>query len=200
MIRTVIVDDEDLLRSGLRLLLSADERIEVVGEATNGRAGLELIRRAKPDVVLLDLRMPLLDGVGVLRELGGSVPVLVLTAFDTDEFLRSALRAGAVGFVVKSSAPDVLADAVVAAAEGRSTLSPGLLARALAPERPAALDQLSQREREVAQLIARGLTNPEIAARLFISLPTVKTHITRIMDKLGVENRTQLAVEVAQRY
>ena len=200
MIRTVIVDDEDLLRSGLRLLLSADERIEVVGEATNGRAGLELIRRAKPDVVLLDLRMPLLDGVGVLRELGGSVPALVLTAFDTDEFLRSALRAGAVGFVVKSSAPDVLADAVVAAADGRSTLSPGLLARALAPERPAALDQLSQREREVAQLIARGLTNPEISARLFISLPTVKTHITRIMDKLGVENRTQLAVEVAQRY
>lgn len=196
MIRTVILDDEDLLRAGLRLLIGADERIEVVGEAADGRAGLELIAREKPDVVLLDLRMPILDGVGVLRELDGSVPVLVLTAFDTDEFVRSALAAGAVGFLMKSSAPDVLADSVVAAAEGRSTLSPGVLKRAMSPARPAALDQLSQREREVALLIADGLTNPEIAARLYISLPTVKTHVGRIMDKLGVDNRTQIALEI----
>ncbi|WP_257202686.1 response regulator [Corynebacterium cystitidis] len=136
MIRTVIIDDEELLRSGLRMLLGADERIDVVGEAADGRVGLELISREKPDVVLLDLRMPALDGVGVLEELRGWInppKVLVLTAFDTDDLVRAALAAGTVGFLVKSSAPDVLAEAIVATHAGRSVLSPGVLERVVKP-------------------------------------------------------------------
>lgn len=197
MIRTVLIDDEALVRSGLRLLLDAHQVIDVVGEAGDGRAGLELIAREQPDVILLDLRMPQLDGVAVLRELDGHVPVVVLTAFDTDDLVQAALGAGAVGFLVKSSAPDVLADAVIAAHEGRTVLSPGVLNKALRPARPDALEVLSTREKEVAVLIAEGLSNPEIAARLFVSLPTVKTHVARILDKLGLENRIQVALAVS---
>lgn len=194
--RVVLIDDDDLLRRGLSLLLGADERIEIVAEAADGVAGLEAIQRFTPDVVVVDLRMPRLDGVSVVRRLEGRVPALVLTAFDTDEFVHAALDAGAVGFLLKSSAPDVLVEAVLAAAEGRSTLSPGVLSRALAPKRPQVLDTLSPREKEVALLISQGLSNPEIAARLFVSLSTVKTHVARIMDKLGVESRVQIALEI----
>ncbi|MEL4212539.1 response regulator transcription factor [Corynebacterium bovis] len=193
----MLVDDEALMRSGLSLMLDGAAGMRVVAQAANGREAVHtLATRDDIDVVLMDIRMPVLDGIGALRMLPPSAPpVIVLTSFDTDTYVLDALRAGAAGFLLKSASPG----AIVAAVAG----APAVPARGdggdggdSAPAGP--LGQLSAREREIAELVARGMSNPQIGATLFISLPTVKTHVTRIIDKLGVDNRVQVALAVVE--
>ncbi|MEV0984687.1 MULTISPECIES: response regulator transcription factor [unclassified Brevibacterium] len=213
-IRVVIVDDEPLMRTGLRLILGGAPDIEVAGEAGNGEEALAGMPGWAPGVVLMDIRMPVLDGIGATRAIveGASDParaprVLVLTAFDTDGFILEALRAGAVGFLLKDTPPAELVGAVRSAAAGTNAMSPSVVRRlvdlagasAPAAEPPAdPLAGLSAREREIAECVAAGMTNGEIAAQLFVSLPTVKTHVARVFDKLGVTNRVQLAILVLE--
>ena len=201
----LIVDDEPLIRAGLRLVLEGARGIEIAGEAGDGVEGEELAARLRPDVVLMDVRMPRRDGVEAtarVRALPDPPSVVVLTAFATDAYVLGALRAGAAGFLLKHTPPPQLVDAVRQAAAGTMTLSPEaitpLLDAASAPqvEGVERVASLSDREAEVADLVAEGLTNAEIAARLYLSLPTVKTHLARIFEKLAVTNRVQLALLV----
>ena len=201
----LIVDDEPLIRAGLRLVLEGARGIEIVGEAGDGVEGEELAARLRPDVVLMDVRMPRRDGVAAtarIRALPSPPSVVVLTAFATDAYVLGALRAGAAGFLLKHTPPPQLVDAVRQAAAGTMTLSPEaitpLLDAASAPqvEGVERVASLSDREAEVADLVAEGLTNADIAARLYLSLPTVKTHLARIFEKLAVTNRVQLALLV----
>ena len=201
----LIVDDEPLIRAGLRLVLDGAQGIVIVGEAGDGVEGEQLAARLRPDVVLMDVRMPRRDGVEAtarIRALADPPSVVMLTAFATDAYVLGALRAGAAGFLLKHTPPPQLVDAVRQAAAGTMALSPeavsSLLDAADAPriegvERVAAL---SEREAEVADLVAEGLTNADIAGRLYLSLPTVKTHLARIFEKLAVTNRVQLALLV----
>ena len=201
----LIVDDEPLIRAGLRLVLDGAQGIVIVGETGDGVEGEQLAARLRPDVVLMDVRMPRRDGVEAtarIRALADPPSVVMLTAFATDAYVLGALRAGAAGFLLKHTPPPQLVDAVRQAAAGTMALSPeavsSLLDAADAPriegvERVAAL---SEREAEVADLVAEGLTNADIAARLYLSLPTVKTHLARIFEKLAVTNRVQLALLV----
>lgn len=211
-IRVVLVDDEPLLRHGLRMILEGAPGISVIGEAGNGKEGIELILAEEPDVVLMDIRMPVMDGIEAtaqLHSLAGArdIPVVMLTAFDTDEFILHALRAGAVGFLLKTTAPEALVASVRAAAQGQQQLSPkvlenlvGLAATPPQPEqemiRPSGLAELSERENEIAQLVAQGLSNAEIAEQLFISLTTVKTHMKHILAKIDGTNRVHIAIAV----
>ena len=211
-IRVVLVDDEPLLRHGLRMILEGAPGIEVIGEAGNGKEGVELILAEEPDVVLMDIRMPVMDGIEAtaqLHSLAGvrDIPVVMLTAFDTDEFILHALRAGAVGFLLKTTAPEALVASVRAAAQGQQQLSPkvlenlvGLAATPPQPEQemiqPSGLAELSERENEIAQLVAQGLSNAEIAEQLFISLTTVKTHMKHILAKIDGTNRVHIAIAV----
>ena len=211
-LRVVLVDDEELVRSGLRLLLSNAPDIEVVAEASNGRDAVATVLDAQPDVVLMDIRMPVMDGIEAtaqLHSLAGArdIPVVMLTAFDTDEFILHALRAGAVGFLLKTTAPEALVASVRAAAQGQQQLSPkvlenlvGLAATPPQPEQemiqPSGLAELSERENEIAQLVAQGLSNAEIAEQLFISLTTVKTHMKHILAKIDGTNRVHIAIAV----
>lgn len=235
-LRVVIVDDETLIRTGLTLLLNGYRGITVVGEASNGKEALGLIQRTSPDAVLMDIRMPVMDGITAVRELnvlqGGAgvmVPVIMLTAFDTEDFILDALRAGARGFLLKTTDPQALHAAILAAVEGQQLLSPQVLQTLVSSRRekshpeasgacPAAgnsqstaavgssespdvhspLNRLSVRERQIAELVAQGLSNEAIAQQLFIALPTVKTHIARVLDKLEVENRVQVAITVLE--
>ena len=201
----LIVDDEPLIRAGLRLVLDGAQGIVIVGEAGDGVEGEELAARLHPDVVLMDVRMPRRDGVAAtarIRALPSPPSVVVLTAFATDAYVLGALRAGAAGFLLKHTPPPQLVDAVRQAAAGTMTLSPEaitpLLDAASAPqvEGVERVASLSDREAEVADLVAEGLTNADIAARLYLSLPTVKTHLARIFEKLAVTNRVQLALLV----
>ena len=201
----LIVDDEPLIRAGLRLVLDGARGIEIAGEAGDGVEGEELAARLRPDVVLMDVRMPRRDGVAAtarIRALPSPPSVVVLTAFATDAYVLGALRAGAAGFLLKHTPPPQLVDAVRQAAAGTMTLSPEaitpLLDAASAPqvEGVERVASLSDREAEVADLVAEGLTNADIAARLYLSLPTVKTHLARIFEKLAVTNRVQLALLV----
>ena len=236
--RIVVADDESLLRQGLALMLDGAEGIEVVGEASNGKLAVELVQREQPDVVLMDIRMPVMNGIDAvtaLNDLGNEVPVIMLTAFDTDSFILRSLEAGAVGFLLKTTAPEALVRSIKAAAAGQQLLSAEVLSKLVdmagndggeAPEnssgqvdctgvgqavasdingtptghgglgasQPLAL--LSPREHEIAQLIAQGMGNPEIAEKLFISMPTVKTHVRRILEKMGLSNRVQIAIAV----
>lgn len=211
--RVVLVDDEELMRSGLALIIDGAEGIEVVGQASNGREGVALINELRPDVALMDIRMPVMDGIEAVETLASAqpvddrTPVVMLTAFDTDEFIVRSLRAGAVGFLLKSTRPESLVATVKAAAKGQQLLSPEALGRLLdlapteaepEPVRNPGLDALSERERETAELIAQGLTNAEIAARLFISPTTVKTHVKHIMDKLDAPNRIHIVIAVLE--
>ena len=203
-IRVLLVDDEPLLRSGLALLLGAEPDIEVVGEACDGATGVALARAARPDVVIMDLRMPVMDGVEATRELtdqlDGLVAVLILTTFDHDEQLYAALRAGATGFLLKSAAPSALAAAVRSLACGDGWLDPAVTPRLIAefaarppsalPE-PGLLTLITPREREILAIVARGLNNAEIARELVLSEGTVKTHMGRIFMKLGLRDRAQ---------
>ena len=211
-IRVVLVDDEPLLRHGLRMILEGAPGISVIGEAGNGKEGVELILAEEPDVVLMDIRMPVMDGIEAtaqLHSLAGArdIPVVMLTAFDTDEFILHALRAGAVGFLLKTTAPEALVASVRAASQGQQQLSPkvlenlvGLAATPPQPEQemiqPSGLAELSERENEIAQLVAQGLSNSEIAEQLFISLTTVKTHMKHILAKIDGTNRVHIAIAV----
>jgi DNA-binding NarL/FixJ family response regulator len=196
-----------MVRSGFRLILESQPGITVAAEAADGTQAVALAREVRPDVSLVDIRMPGLDGIEVTRALAGPgvadpLRVVIVTTFDTDEYVYGALRAGAAGFLLKDAGPALLIEAVRAAGAGDALISPSitvrLLQRLAPPPRQAAAgagagSRLSQRELQVARSVARGRTNAEIAAELFISLSTVKTHITRIQDKLGIRNRVELA-------
>ncbi|HEY8471204.1 MAG TPA: response regulator transcription factor [Natronosporangium sp.] len=206
MIRVAVVDDQELVRAGFRALLDADPEIEVVGEAGTGREAVELARRYRLDVMLMDIRMPGGDGIAAtrqIRDLADPPEILILTTFDTDENAFDALEAGAAGFLVKDTPPQQLLAAVRAAVSGGAVISPAttrrlvdhLVAARLARERPApaGLEQLTDREREVLALVARGCSNREISARLQIAELTAKTHVSRILTKLGLTSRVQAA-------
>jgi DNA-binding NarL/FixJ family response regulator len=207
MIRVLLVDDQPLVRAGLRVLFERERDIAVEGEAANGTEALSLARHLHPDVVLMDIRMPVLDGLEATREIAAdellaAVRVLILTTFESDEYVFEALRAGASGFLLKDAEPLELLQAVRVIAAGDALLSPSVTRRlidrfASAPEHPRfpeQLDALTEREREVMALVARGLSNDQIAQRLTISPATAKTHVSRAMVKLGARDRAQLVV------
>ena len=207
MIRLLIADDQDLMREGLRMMLCAQPDIEVVAEAPDGRAAVEAALLRRPDVALLDVRMPGMDGIEATRRIaaaGSRARVVMLTTFDHDDHVYDALRAGATGFLLKTTPPDQLVAAVRAAADGESLLSPEIanrlaerFARGPRPASdgvPSKLAELTARERDVLRLIARGLTNAAIADELIMSGATVKTHVNRIFRKLGVTERAQAVV------
>ncbi len=208
MIRVVLADDQPLVRAGFRMLLDAEEDIAVVGEADNGAAALELVRTLRPDVVLMDIRMPGVDGLEALRQITGDVAlegvrVLVLTTFELDEYVFEAVRLGASGFLVKHTQPADLVRAVREVAAGEALLSPSVTrrlieefaARPVRPElTPPTMDVLTDREREVVALVAQGLTNDEIAVELVLSPATARTHVSRAMVKLHARDRAQLVV------
>jgi DNA-binding NarL/FixJ family response regulator len=204
-VRVLIVDDDDLMRAGLRSVLASDESVEVVGEAADGRAALETTRTSRPDVVLMDVRMPDLDGITATRELLSTSPevkVVMLTTFEEDDYIFGALNAGASGFLLKRTRPEELIAGIRTIADGDSLLSPSVTRRVIdrmaRQPAPAAssnrLDKLTPREREVLELVARGLSNGEIATRFVIEESTVKTHVKRILSKLGLRDRVQAVI------
>ena len=205
-VRILVVDDDDLMRAGLRAVLRSDPTVEVVGEAGEGREAIERTRRLRPDVVLMDVRMPGLDGISATREiLAGSsrVRILILTTFEEDEYVFGALRAGASGFLLKRTRPEELISAIHTVAAGDSLLSPSITKRVItemaqAPRRDERarerLDALTPREQEVLVLIGRGLSNGEIATELVVEESTVKTHVKRILMKLGLRDRIQAVI------
>ena len=203
-IRVLIADDQAMVREGFSVLLNAQPGIEVVGEASDGRQAVDRAARLRPDVVLMDVRMPGLDGLDATRRItaeDGAPKVLILTTFDLDEYVYTALRAGASGFLLKTASAQVLADAVRVIAEGEAMLAPTVTRRLIAEfarlrpvEPPAPPAALTARETEILTLIAGGLSNAEIAGRLVIAEQTVKTHIGRILTKLGLRDRTQAAI------
>ena len=205
-VRVLLVDDDDLMRAGLRSVLSSDETIEVVGEAGDGRVALEEIRTLRPDLVLMDIRMPELDGIAATREVLAAEPdvkVVVLTTFEEDDYIFGALSAGASGFLLKRTSPEELIAAIHSVAAGDSLLSPSVTRRVIdrmarQPLPGAAADgrlrELTPREREVLELVAHGLANAEIAAALVVEESTVKTHVKRILMKLRLRDRVQAVI------
>ncbi|MEM1254515.1 MAG: response regulator transcription factor [Cyanobacteria bacterium P01_H01_bin.21] len=207
MIRLLLVDDQTIIRRGLKSLLELTPDFEVVGEAENGKLAIEQVQKLKPDVVLMDLRMPIMDGVAATQKIVEqflNVKVLVLTTFDEEESVSQAIQAGAIGYLLKDTEPDELVQAIRMVSKGYSQMGPGLLSKAVSP-RPASVFQLSPeeqsafasltpREQEVLGLISKGLNNREIAAELYIAESTVKNHVTRILSQLGLRDRTQAAI------
>jgi RNA polymerase sigma factor (sigma-70 family) len=205
-VRVLLVDDDDLMRAGLRAVLSSDDTVTVVGEGADGRGSVDLVRASGPDVVLMDIRMPDLDGISATREIlavSPEVKVVILTTFEQDDYIFGALRAGASGFLLKRTKPEELIGAIHTIAAGDSLLSPSVTRRVIeqmaeqpVPERAAdqRLDELTPREREVLELIARGLSNSEIAAALVVEQSTVKTHVKRILMKLRLRDRVQAVI------
>ncbi len=206
MIRVLIADDQALLRGGFRMILESQKDIEVVGEAADGREALEQANALEPDVVLMDIRMPELDGLEATRQLvrgDGAPRVLILTTFDLDEYVYEAMKAGASGFLLKEVRPEQLADAVRVVAAGETLVAPAITRRLIeefvrrrppGSGTPPEVSELTERELEVFKLVARGLSNSEIAAKLFLSEATVKTHITHVLAKLGLRDRVQVVV------
>jgi DNA-binding NarL/FixJ family response regulator len=206
MIRVLLADDQALVRGGFRMILEAQEDIEVVGEAADGRQALARARELDPDVVLMDIRMPELDGLQATRRIvhdDGSARVLILTTFDLDEYVYEAMKAGASGFLVKDVRPEQLADAVRVVATGEALLAPTITRRLIeqfvrrpppTSGPPRELSELSERELDVLKLIARGLSNAEIAQALFVTDATIKTHVTHILTKLALRDRVQAVV------
>lgn len=207
MIRVMLVDDQALIRAGFRALLEAEDDIEVVAEGADGEQAVELAARHRPDVALIDIQMPVLDGIEATRRIAADpdladVHVVILTNYGLDEYVYNALRAGACGFLVKDTEPDHLLYGVRVAARGDALLSPAITRKLISEYvsrrppvgRTAALDLLTNREREVVALAARGLSNEDIAARMVISLATARTHISRAMTKLHARDRAQLVV------
>jgi DNA-binding NarL/FixJ family response regulator len=208
MIRTAIADDQALVRGGFRMILEAQSDMEVVGEASNGAEALHLIIERRPDVVLMDIQMPTVDGLEATRRVASNpslarTRIVMLTTFGSDEYVYQALKSGASGFLLKDAPPETLADAVRTVAAGDSLLAPTILRRLIddfvrrpspAIGTPLALHELTQREREVLRLIAKGHTNAEIAAELFLSEATVKTHVGRIFSKLDLRDRVQAVI------
>ncbi|MFB9565871.1 response regulator [Saccharopolyspora hordei] len=205
MIRVLLVDDQELMRMGFRMVLDAQEDLEVVGEAGNGEEAVRLVAELEPDVVLMDVRMPVLDGVEATRRIvaADDAKVLVLTTFDLDEYALSALRSGASGFLLKDTRPENLVSAVRSVASGDAVVSPSVTKRLLDRflgetggrlRDASVLDALTEREREVLVLVAKGLSNSEIAGKLYLSEATVKTHLGRILSKLDLRDRVQAVV------
>jgi DNA-binding NarL/FixJ family response regulator len=202
----LLVDDDDLMRAGLRAVLSSDNRVEVVGEAGDGHAAIQRVRALRPDLVLMDVRMPSLDGIAATREILAGSPdlrIVILTTFDDDDFVFGALHAGASGFLLKRTRPEDLLEAIQTVAAGDALLSPSVtrtvierMARQPAPGTAAGaqLSELTRREREVLVLLARGLSNAEIAGELVIEESTAKTHVKRILMKLGLRDRIQAVI------
>jgi DNA-binding NarL/FixJ family response regulator len=206
-IRVLIADDQDLVRTGLGMILDAQPDIEVVGEAADGRQAVDLALRLRPDVCLFDIRMPKMDGIEATRQLAGPgvddpLAVVIITTFDLDEYVYGALKAGARGFLLKDAGPQLLVQAIQAAAAGDALIAPGITARLLEtfasadkgdpPAQP--IDALTEREEQVLATVALGWTNAEIGDQLHISLSTVKTHLGSLMVKLGARNRVELAM------
>ncbi len=206
-IKVLIADDQSIIRAGLATILDGQPDIEVIAQAEDGRQAVALARELRPDVCLLDIRMPHLDGVEATRQLAGPqvdqpLAVVVITTFDTDEYVHGALKAGARGFLLKDAGPDLLVQAIHAAADGEALIAPSITARLLAsfsdtisqssPSEP--VDSLTDREEEVLVTVARGHTNSEIADELHISLSTVKFHLASLMSKLGARNRVEIAM------
>ncbi len=207
MIRVVLADDQALVRAGFGSLLAAEDDIEVAGEAADGREAVQLAQRVKPDVVLMDIRMPVLDGIEATRRIAaepglGDTHVVILTTFDLDEYVFEGIRAGAAGFLVKDTDPSELIRAVRVVAGGEALLSPKITLRLISEyatrsrsvRRMPGMTSLTAREREVVTLVAGGLSNEEIADKLYLSVSTAKTHATRAMAKLGARDRAQLVV------
>jgi DNA-binding NarL/FixJ family response regulator len=206
MIRVLIADDQALVRGGFRMILESQKDIEVVGEVADGRAALEQARTLEPDVVLMDIRMPELDGLEATRQLMRhdiAPRVLILTTFDLDEYVYEAMKAGASGFLLKEVRPEQLADAVRAVAAGETLVAPAITRRLIeefvrrrppGSGTPEQVSELTERELEVLKLVARGLSNAEIASTLFLSEATVKTHVTHVLAKLGLRDRVQAVV------
>jgi DNA-binding NarL/FixJ family response regulator len=206
VIKVVVTDDQDLVREGLRMMLEAEADIEVVGEAGDGKEALDVARRLDPDVLLMDVRMPELDGIEATARLvagGGRARVLVLTTFDLDEYVYRAMKAGASGFLLKDATREQLAAAVRTVAAGDALLAPAITRRLIedfchrpppGPDLPEAAAGLSGRESEVLRLLARGLSNAEIAGELFLSEATVKSHVARVLQKLRLRDRVQAVV------
>jgi DNA-binding NarL/FixJ family response regulator len=208
VIRVLVADDQALVRLGLKVLLESEDDVELAGEAEDGRAALELTRRERPDVVLMDIRMPVMDGIDALRAIVGDsglndTRVIMLTTFELDEYVFESLRIGASGFLIKDSEPEELLHAIRVVARGESLLSPTVTRRVISElaaqpsQRPAphpGIRSLTDREREVVTLVAEGLTNDEIAERLVISPATARTHVSRAMVKLNARDRAQLVV------
>jgi DNA-binding NarL/FixJ family response regulator len=208
MIRVLLADDQALIRAGFRVLLDSADGMEVVGEAVNGAEAVDMARQQRADVVLMDIRMPVLDGLEATRRIAADddlagVKVIILTTFESEEYIYQAIRAGASGFLVKDSEPADLIQAVRVVARGDALLAPSVTRRLITdlarrPERPTAdsrqLASLTEREREVMSLVAAGLSNDEIATKLFLSPLTAKTHVSRILTKLGARDRAQLVV------
>lgn len=206
-VRVLVADDQDLVLAGLSMILDAQDNIEVVGQAANGREAVDMARRLEPDVCLFDIRMPELDGIDATRMLAGPdvtdpMAVVVITTFDLDEYVHGALKAGARGFLLKDAGPDLLVQAVHAAANGDALIAPSITARLLEtfsdtsatapPVQP--IEPLTAREEEVILTVAAGRTNAEIADDLHISISTVKTHLASLMNKLGARNRVEIAM------
>ncbi len=209
LIRVILVDDQALVRAGFRMILEDQPDIEVIGEAADGKQGVELVERVHPDVVVMDIRMPVLDGIGATRRIvrdgvGPTARVLILTTFDADENVVEALRAGASGFLLKDVTPADFVAAIKTIADGDALLAPAVTRRLLDryadhlppvnEERNVALRNLTEREIEVLKLVARGLSNREIADRLVLAEPTVKTHVSHLFDKLDLRDRAQAVV------
>jgi len=206
--RVLVVDDEALLRTAFSSLIDAEDDLDIVGEAADGRQAVELAASLWPDVVVMDVRMPVMDGIEATRRITSgpastSPRVLILTTFDLDDYVFEALRAGASGFALKSRPLEELLTAIRTVAAGEALLAPSVTRRLIAhftagsrvpPRTPPGLDELTEREREVLALVARGLSNAELAETLRVSLPTAKTHVSRILTKLGARDRTQLVI------
>ncbi|NJM71150.1 MAG: response regulator transcription factor [Scytonema sp. RU_4_4] len=207
MIKVLLVDDQSLIRQGLKALLELEQDLEIVGEAENGEIAIHLIKELYPDVVLLDIRMPIMDGVAATQEIQKHFPkikVLVLTTFDDDEYVKAALQNGAMGYLLKDTPSEELAVAIRAVNKGYTQLGPGIIKKLFTqfssvtptqlPSPPLSLTELTPREKEVLRLIATGASNREIAQQLYISEGTVKNHVTNILNRLDLRDRTQAAI------
>ncbi len=207
MIKVLLVDDQSLIRQGLRALLELEPDLEIVGEAENGEQAIHLVAEFQPDVILLDIRMPIMDGVAATREIQKrfvKTKILVLTTFDDDEYVSAALQNGAMGYLLKDTPSEELAVAIRAVHKGYTQLGPGIVKKLLtqfshaaptqSPPLPSSLTELTPREKEVLRLIATGANNREIAQELYISEGTVKNHVTNILNRLNLRDRTQAAI------
>ena len=203
MIRVAIADDQAMVRAGFRMIVQSQTDLQVVGEAADGYQAIDLVRRERPDVLLLDIRMPRLDGIHATREVVGMTRVVILTTFELDEYVFDALAAGASAFLLKAAPPEELIRAIRIVAAGDALLAPSVTRRLIeefarrpkpASRTPEELDSLTEREREVLGEVARGLTNSEIAQRLHVSETTVKTHVAHLLDKLDLRDRVQAVI------
>jgi len=203
LIRVAIVDDQAMVRAGFRMIVQSQPDMQVAGEAADGQEAVDLVRKERPDVVLMDIRMPRLDGIAATREIASSTRVVILTTFELDEYVFDALAAGASAFLLKAAPPEDLIKAIRVVAQGDALLAPSVTRRLIeefakrpepAPRKSKALETLTEREHEVLREVARGLTNAEIAQRLHVSETTVKTHVAHLLDKLDLRDRVQAVI------